>query len=123
MDTVLPTPPSPSPRTKIEVFFETLDHLDYLQLFLVVGGLMIVWWFVQQSRSPESKIALQDIILGSDDKVSLTKVAQFGAFMVSTWGFIHLVVYNNLTEWYYTSYMIAWAGTQLATYWISRTKA
>lgn len=104
------------------LLIKMFDRFDYLQLFLILGGLLIVGWFVRQSMSENSKVSLQDIIVGNDGKASLTKIAQFGAFMISTWGFVHLVVYNNLTEWYYTSYMIAWAGTRVATYWINKKR-
>ena len=43
----------------------------------------------------------------------MSKFAQCGAFMVSSWGFIHLVITANLSEWYYATYMIAWTGTSL----------
>jgi hypothetical protein len=52
--------------------------------------------------------------------VSLTKFAQFGAFIISSWGFIHLVAYDKLTDWYYTAYMVSWTGSQVMTYWISK---
>lgn len=94
--------------------------IDYLQIFLVVGGLMMVHGILRTSRDPYTKLNVYDMLLDPSGRMSLTKTAQFGAFAISTWGFVHLVVYNNLTEWYYTSYMVAWAGTQLLTFYISK---
>lgn len=83
---------------------------------------MMVHAVIRASNDPQNKINIYDMLLGVDGKMSLTKTAQFGSFAISTWGFVHLVVYNHLTEWYYTSYMVAWAGTQVLTYYISKSK-
>lgn len=106
------------------MFDRALDWLNHnwLQLFLVVGGLMLVHAVVKASRNSYSKLNLFDMVMGEDGKMSLTKTAQLGSFLISTWAFVYLVVHTQLTEWYYTSYMIAWAGTQVLTYYISRNK-
>lgn len=55
---------------------------------------------------------LKDIIC-ANGKLSSSKVARFGAFMVSTWCFVYLTANDKLTEWFFMGYMAAWVGNAL----------
>lgn len=46
------------------------------------------------------------------DEPSLGRIGQFTAMAVSTWGFATLVITNDLNEWFFTGYMLVWAGAQ-----------
>lgn len=96
-----------------------VHQMDYMQVILFVGLLVLLFtMFRAQDHHPSFNLI--DMIVGTDGKASLTKVAQFGSFVISSWGFIHLVAFDKLTDWYFTAYMVSWTGSQVLTYWISK---
>jgi hypothetical protein len=52
-------------------------------------------------------------------KVSLPKLGQLCALIVSTWAFVVLVQRNLLTEWFFAGYIVTWTGSNLADKWIT----
>jgi hypothetical protein len=44
---------------------------------------------------------------------------RFTAFVVSTWGFVYLIVDQRFSEWYFAGYMAAWTGNALLNKWLS----
>lgn len=79
-----------------------------LMLSFVVSIAMLVRWQIQG----ENGFDLKDLI-SIRGKVSSSKMARLGAFMVSTWCFIYLTANDKLTEWYFMGYMAAWVGNAL----------
>ena len=55
------------------------------------------------------------------DKLSLAKMGQFIAMIVSTWVIIYQTRATLLTEWLFTGYMLAWAGAGVAGKLIDKT--
>jgi hypothetical protein len=39
--------------------------------------------------------------------------------VVSTWGFVYLIVDQRFSEWYFAGYMAAWTGNALVNKWLS----
>lgn len=50
-------------------------------------------------------------------KISLSRLAQLTALVVSTGIIVHETVKGRLTEWLLLAYMATWAGTYLAKKW------
>jgi len=96
---------------------EVLDKFWQFSVLFAIVFLLVLLFRLQKLHD---SFDLRDLIM-ENGKVSLPKFAQFGAFLVSTWGFVHLVVSDHLTEWYYGSYMVAWCGANLANKWLNRT--
>lgn len=94
-----------------------LEHLDYAKVALVLGVLLVLFIAYREQRDPANTFDVVDLV-SENGKLSLNKTAQFGAFLISSWGFIYLTVHSSLTEWFYTSYMVAWAGAAVANNWI-----
>jgi len=46
---------------------------------------------------------------------SLGRQGQYVALVVSTWALMWLVIHDKLTEFFFTSYMLAWAGAQFGS--------
>jgi len=69
-------------------------------------------WLWQRDNT--NNFDLLDLI-SIDGKLSLAKTGQLVALLVSTWGFVALVRAEKLTEFYFTGYMLAWAGANLAS--------
>lgn len=98
-----------------------LDSMDYLQALLVISILFAVYvlWRLHRARN---RLDLSDFIVGEDGTLSASKLFQFGAFLVSSWGFVYLIVHDRFHEWYYGLYMGAWVFNKLFTQYLS-TKA
>jgi hypothetical protein len=79
-----------------------------LVITFTVGLLLMIKW----QLTPNNGFDLRDIIC-SDGRLSSSKVARFGAFVVSTWCFVYLTANDKLTEWYFMGYMAAWVGNAL----------
>lgn len=90
----------------------------WLQAFFLIGAILILYTFWKVQRG-DNRIDFKDILIGDDGKASGSKIMQLGAFLASTWGFIYIIVHNTLTEWYFTSFMVAWSGSQLLSRWIA----
>lgn len=54
---------------------------------------------------------LRSIVLNDEGKVSLHKLGQLVALLISSWGFIYVVMHNALTEWFFFMYMVVWSGS------------
>lgn len=85
-------------------------QVDVLQLILGFG-LMLLTYALMRAQKNEPSFNLRDLMVGPDGHVSMTKFAQLGSFLVSSWGFVHFVAYNQLSDWYFTAYMVSWGGS------------
>lgn len=70
-------------------------------------AILCVW-----HRDGRSKIDLRDLIC-KDSKLDEKKFTRFGAWIVSTWGFVYLMLDGKFTEWYFTGYMAIWVGNAI----------
>lgn len=87
-------------------------HSDamYLILAFVVGVLTV--WLYTLNKDPKSTINFIDLI-SINGRLNERKLTRFGAWIVSTWGFVYLITQNDLTEWYFIGYMGAWVANAL----------
>lgn len=79
--------------------------LGIVILFLLT--LLYIW-----HKDRKSKIDLTDLIC-KDGLLDEKKFTRFGAWIVSTWGFIYLMLDDKFTEWYFTGYMAIWVGNAI----------
>lgn len=93
-----------------------LDHIslmnDIMYIILaifVIAGILILW---RLNRDRNSPIDLIDLI-AIDGKLNERKITRFGAWIVSTWGFVYLMIDGKFTEWYFLGYMGAWVANAL----------
>lgn len=77
--------------------------------FLIIGFILLLraW-----NNDENNDILISDLIC-IDGRLNESKMARFGAFVVSTWAFVYLVVTDGMTEWYFVGYMTAWVGNAL----------
>lgn len=73
-------------------------------------------WNIQRDR--DNTVDIKDLIC-KDGRINEAKFMRFTAFIVSTWGFIYLIVDQRFSEWYFAGYMAAWAGNALLNKWLS----
>jgi nitrogen fixation-related uncharacterized protein len=98
---------------------EIWSAMDGMNVSLILGILImaLILWNVQRDQNNDFDI--MDLIC-RDGRVSEHKFMRFTAFAVSTWGFVYLIFYNRMTEWYFTGYMVAWTGSALINKWLDR---
>lgn len=87
-----------------------------LVLALCVAMLLLILWNFH--RDQDNQIDLKDLIC-SEGKINEAKFARFGAFIVSTWGFVYLILDERFSEWYFAGYMAAWVGNALANKYLN----
>lgn len=98
-----------------------MTHLE-LVLAAILG--LVVLALVAVTRDQRNCVSLLQLVVEArTGRLSLSRVGQLVALIVSSWGFVALVRADKLTEWYFSSYMIAWAGARLASQFLDTKKA
>lgn len=85
--------------------------LAFAVSFLIL--LLVVW-----HKDSKSKVDLTDLIC-KDNKLDEKKFTRLGAWIVSTWGFVYLILANKFTEWYFTGYMAIWVSNAIVDKYLS----
>lgn len=96
------------------------------QLELVLAAILgvVVLALVAVTRDQRNPVSLLQLVVEArSGRLSLSRVGQLVALIVSSWGFVALVRADKLTEWYFTSYMVAWASARLASQFLDAKKA
>ena len=95
-----------------------MTKVDILSLVLL--GVMVLFYFVSRgaTRCSSNPFDLGEAFIDATGKTSMGRVALFVALVVSSWGFIVLVVTERLTEWFFVAYLGAFVlngvGSKLA---------
>ena len=84
-------------------------------LFLLI--ILYVW-----HKDSKSKIDLKDLIT-KDGHIDEKKFTRLGAWIVSTWGFVYMIVDGKFTEWYFTGYMAIWVGNAIVDKYLNNKNA
>lgn len=74
-------------------------------LIIVVAFLLLLLWVWH--RQSDNRVDLKDLVCVNghlDEK----KFTRFGAWIVSTWGFVYMIIDDQFTEWYFVGYMGVW---------------
>jgi hypothetical protein len=92
----------------------TMD--DFMSVFLIflffVIAYNIVRWLYKLNKDKNNTIYFVDLIT-VNGRLNERKVCRFGAWLISTWGFMFLILNNQLSEWYFVGYMGAWVANAL----------
>lgn len=97
-----------------------LDFINFwttanvMKLLLALLIFIVLWTLIQMTRNPHDEFDLKDLV-STDGKLNERKFTRFGAWVISTWGFIYLIVNNptNFPEWYFIGYMGAWVANAI----------
>ena len=96
--------------------FSTPDSLVFavgFSLFLM----LLVYWHIDKATRFDIRDLLVDKKTG---RLSLYKIGQFFALIVSTWVIVRETNSDRLTEWLFIAYMAAWSGANLANKYLDR---
>lgn len=78
---------------------------------------------IAMHRNPEDSFDIKDLV-SKDGKLDEKKFTRFGAWVISTWGFIYLIVSNPTTfpEWYFMGYMGVWVANAIFDKYVNKAK-
>lgn len=85
---------------------------DLMYVILAFIVLIFSVYLYNLNKDKNSTINLVDLI-AINGRLNERKVTRFGAWIVSTWGFVYLISLDKLTEWYFIGYMGAWVANAL----------
>jgi hypothetical protein len=96
----------------------TMQANHYMNLIIVIVALLalLIAWNIQRDKT--NQIDLKDLVC-KDGRINEAKFMRFCTFVVSTWGFVYLIVDQRFSEWYFAGYMAAWTGNALVNKWLS----
>ena len=108
-------------RENFEMFMDYFTGPNVLEILLVLLLFGIGYIFVRLHLDRDSKFDLEDLIC-HEGKLEERKLARFGAWFISTWGFLYLLVSNpeKFPEWYFMGYMGVWAANAILDKWINK---
>ncbi len=97
-----------------ETFMNYFTTANTMELLLAILVLIIIITMIQMTRNPNDELDLKDLV-SSEGKLDEKKFTRFGAWVISTWGFIYILVNNpgNFPEWYFVGYMAVWVGNAI----------
>ena len=92
-------------------YFSSSNTMEILLALLV---LIVIITMVKMTLNPNDEFDLKDLV-SVDGKLDSNKFTRFGAWVVSTWGFVYLLVSKpeNFPEWYFAVYMGAWVANTI----------
>lgn len=100
-------------------FLESPLDVPLLQWILCLMVLALIVTFVYLQLKDDS-IDLRWLIMERPNKPSLSKIGQIVALLVSTWGFVVLVLKGQMTETYMLVYMGTWTGSTMIHSYLSK---
>lgn len=89
-----------------------------LMLLMTLVGMLLVLAYIQRKKDTlDLRWLILDDVTG---KPSIHKIGQACALLVSTWGFVKLIINGNLSEMYFSIYMGVWAGSTALNKYLGR---
>jgi hypothetical protein len=97
-----------------ETFMNYFTAANTMELLLALMVLIIIITLVTMTRNPDDELDLKDLV-STEGKLDEKKFTRFGAWVISTWGFIYILINNpgNFPEWYFVGYMAVWVGNAI----------
>ena len=92
-------------------WFTAAHTMQLLLAILVLGTLYIL---VQLSYNPDNTLNIADLVT-VNGRLDEKKFTRFGAWVVSTWAFVYLIVNKpeQFPEWYFVGYMGVWVSNAI----------
>lgn len=99
---------------KLDEVFSAFTPVHAMYAILGLIAVAFVYYIYKLSLDDSNTLELSDLIT-DNGRLSETKITRFGAWLVSTWGFIYLMVLNpeKFPDWYFMAYMGAWVANAL----------
>jgi len=93
-------------------FLSSLTSYDIMYVILTIIIVVCTIYLIRLNNNENSTINVIDLVTTAG-VLNERKLTRFITWIVSTWGFIYLIVGDKLTEWYFIGYMGAWVANAL----------
>lgn len=90
-------------------------QLDSMYIMYIILALIVcssIYLLRKVDKDKHNTYSLMDLIV-DDGKIQERKVTRFGTWIVSTWGFVYLIIDGKLDEWYFVGYIGAWVANAI----------
>jgi len=87
------------------------NELHIMRNMAALLGVLILcgaWVLHRRSLNHNSKIVLDDLLLGDDGKMSKSAAVMFGSFVLTSWVIVFLTMTDKLDSVYFAAYIAAW---------------
>ena len=105
--------------TWLGLAFDVASKIDWLNFLLIATGFVIVFMLLVAQFRKGDGFDMRSMFAsrtggaqGDVWTIEPGRVFQTTAFLVTTWGFIHVTVRDKLTEVYLLVYVVLWAGSR-----------
>ena len=86
------------------------ENIMGLLLFILIATSLL--FIIKLHFNKDDDINLEDLVK-TKRKIDGDKLFRVGAWVVSTWGFVYLLVLGKLTEWYFVGYIGVWVSNAI----------
>jgi len=94
----------------IIAFLAPLTVMEKLPVFLLLG-ILVFLWAIYRAHKGNNLFDAKDFLMDPvTNRASLYKLGQLVAMLVTSFGFIYLIMHNGLTEMYFGIYAGLWGG-------------
>lgn len=88
------------------------DNMIIMYVILCLIFFVIFYFLYKIDKNKNIPYSIMDLIV-DQGKIQERKVTRLGTWVVSTWGFVYLIIQNHLDEWYFVGYMSVWVANAL----------
>lgn len=88
------------------------DNMIIMYVILCVILFGTFYFLYRIDKNKKLPYSIMDLIV-DEGKIQERKVTRLGTWVVSTWGFIYLIIQNHLDEWYFVGYMSVWVANAI----------
>ena len=100
-----------------------LSQLTVDLIVLTIGMIVVVGFLIYWHLDTKTHFDVRDLMVDHRTKIlSLNKIGQLFALLVSTWIIIHETRLGRLTEFLFTGYMAVWSGSSLLSKYLDNRK-
>lgn len=101
-------------------FMNYFNTANTMELLLALMLLVVIVTMIRMTLNPSDSFDLKDLV-SVDGKLEERKFTRFGAWVISTWGFIYILVNNptQFPEWYFVGYMTVWVGNAIMSKYVN----
>lgn len=92
------------------------NPMAIILIIAILAGLVILAY----AQIKKDNFDLRTLITEDDGKLSIHKIGQLVALVLSSWGFVYLILYKEITEFYFMGFMGVWASAEALNKWIDR---
>lgn len=89
-----------------------VNSMFLMYLILILFIVFTLYYLYKIDKNKKLSYSIMDLIV-DDGKIQERKVTRLGTWIVSTWGFVYLIIQDKLDEWYFVGYMGVWVANAI----------